>query len=63
MKPRIKFRNTAARMISMIIAVVRMVPSNASRNMRRVKERVQAARPSANTTPSEAASVGVATPA
>ena len=58
-----KFRKTAARMISMIIAVVRMVPSIAARSMDKVSVRLAAARPRAATTPRDAASVGVAMPA
>ena len=47
----------------MITAVVRMVPSKASRSILRFRERVQAASSSAKTTPMDAASVGVAIPA
>ena len=59
MKPRMKFKNTAARMISMIMAVVRIVPSKASRSILNVNARFQAANMSAKQTPTDAASVGV----
>jgi hypothetical protein len=62
MKPRTKFRNIAANTINMIIAVVRIVPSKASRSILKLRVRKQAAMISAMTTPMEAASVGVATP-
>ena len=58
-----KFRKLAAITISMIMAVERMVPSTASRNMFQVRRRYQAASTSAPSTPSAAASVGVARPA
>ncbi|CFN80424.1 Uncharacterised protein [Bordetella pertussis] len=58
-----KFRKLAASTISMIMAVERMVPSIASRSMVQVRRRNQAARISAPSTPSAAASVGVARPA
>ena len=58
-----KFRKLAATTISMIMAVERMVPSIASRSMVQVRQRNQAARISAPSTPSAAASVGVARPA
>ena len=47
----------------MIIAVVRIVPSNAALSIVQLRVRVQTERQSAKHTPTEAASVGVATPA
>ena len=47
----------------MIIAVVRIVPSNASRSTATVKCRFQAATPNAAITPKAADSVAVANPA
>ena len=47
----------------MIMDVVRIVPSTADRNMGIVNVLLNAANPIAATTPREAASVGVATPA
>ena len=58
-----KLRNCAAMMMSMIIAVVRIVPSATARSIDSDTRRSQAARMRAATTPSEAASVGVAMPA
>ena len=58
-----KFRKTAAIMINLITAVVRMVPSIAWRNISRVSMPFVAASANTATTPSEAASVGVARPA
>ena len=65
MKPRMKLRNTAARMISMIIAVVRIVPSKASRNIVQlsVPYSTLAKHAARIHTPTDAASVGVAIPA
>ena len=63
MKPRTKFRNTAARMISMIMALERMVPSKAAFSISTLSARFIAAMTKAKTTPMEAASVGVAMPA
>ena len=60
---RTKFKNTAATMISMIIEVVRIVASMAARIIDRVSVPLAAAKAMAATTPSEAASVGVARPA
>ena len=62
-KPSTKFRKIAASTMSMIIAVVRIVPSNAALSIVRLRVRVQTERQSAKHTPTEAASVGVATPA
>ena len=50
-------------MISMIMAVVRIVPSATARSIKNDTRRSHAARTSAAMTPSEAASVGVAMPA
>ncbi|MNJ62585.1 hypothetical protein D3C77_584310 [compost metagenome] len=58
-----KFRKLAAMTISMIIAVERMVPSMTSRSMDQLSLRNHAARMKAPSTPSAAASVGVARPA
>ena len=58
-----KFRKTAAIMINLITAVVRMVPSIAWRNISRVGMPFVAASANTATTPSEAASVGGARPA
>ena len=63
MAARTKLRNRAAKIISMTIAVVRSVPSTASRNIFQFSARNDAARTSAATTPTDAASVGVAIPA
>ena len=63
MTDRTKFKKTAAMIINMIIAVVLMVPSIACRSMSMLSFPLNAANPNAATTPKEAASVGVATPA
>ena len=63
MKPRTKLRKIAANTISMIIAVVRIVPSKESRSMRRLSVLKAAAINTAMQTPIDAASVGVAMPA
>ena len=62
-KPSTKLRKIAASTMSMIIAVVRIVPSNAAFSMFQLRVRVQTESTSAKQTPTEAASVGVATPA
>lgn len=59
----VTLRRIAATMISITMAVVRMAPSMASRSIWKLGERLAAARISEATTPSEAASVGVARPA
>ncbi|MNW21035.1 hypothetical protein D3C71_2217230 [compost metagenome] len=58
-----KFRKLAARTISMIMAVERIVPSMTSRSIDQLSRRNQAASMKAPSTPSAAASVGVARPA
>ena len=58
-----KFRNIAASTIIMTIAVVRIVPSRHCISISQFSRRFTAASRSAATTPSEAASVGVARPA
>ena len=58
-----KFRKLAPRMISMIIAVAFMVFSSTSRSMAALSRPAEAASTRAPTTPSAAASVGVARPA
>ena len=57
-----KLRKVAAIRISMIITVVRMVPSSASASIAQVSRRFQAASAKAIRTPSAADSVGVARP-
>ena len=61
--PRTKFKNSAAKMISITIAVVLSVPSKTARSMVKLSERKEAAMIRAPMTPTEAASVGVARPA
>ena len=58
-----KFKKNAPTKISMIIAVERIVPSNARRSTYKFKRPLAAASPNVATTPSDAASVGVAHPA
>ena len=58
-----KLTKSAAIRITMIIAVVRMVPSSVSAQHCQVSRRFQAASTKATSTPSAADSVGVAKPA
>ena len=60
---RMKFKKIAAKMINMIIAVVRIVPSMANFSIGMVNVRLAAANPRDAITPRAAPSVGVATPA
>ena len=57
-----KFRKKAAMMISMIMQVVRTVPSKARTSTGKVSWPLAATRPSVAINPSAAASVGVAMP-